>query len=168
MGITSAIWMSGNGAQPEFAPLNQRRMAGSGVFGGADLTSNFFHFPISTPVILNDKRTLLARAFVLYRMQFCTVEKVELWSADNRLAVFAVTQESGNIADHASVLRRAFEDDKTAFQLQPHFGSMMETPLGLSIAVKVRFDSRIIPTDTKRHLGQIEFFAAGGDWVATP
>jgi len=171
MAIKLATWMNGNGALPEFPPMTQRRMAGSCVFGATDLSTNFFHFPLTTPVIINDVRPVLARAFVLYRMKFCTVRSVQLWSGAERKAVFNVTQESGATRNQPDVDRHQFVEDKTMFTTAPRFPEPIEIRQGLSITVKVDFDSRKsvqLPNGTSQdvfqNMGSIEFFSAGVDW----
>lgn len=171
MSLTFATWLPGNGAQPEFPPFSQRRMAGSGLFGGTDTSTNFFHFPITTPVIFQDRRLRLAKAFVLYKMMFCTVENVQLWSGSQRIAVFNVPQEPGLVRDHPLIDRNGFIAAKTAFDMAPAFDGPKEFPQGLSITVKVRFDSQLsvqLFGGTQlmpRNEGKIEFFSAGADWV---
>jgi hypothetical protein len=170
MSIKLAMWLGGNGVQAEFAPLSQRRMAGSGLFGGVDVSTNFFHFPISTPVIVDDRRPLLTRAFVLYRMKFCAVQSMQLWSGRERRAVFDVTQEAGDVRTHADVDRNQFVEGKTMFSMLPLHGDPIEMSQGLTITVKVKFDSRLsstlagIPIDSFRQLGVIEFYSAGADF----
>jgi hypothetical protein len=173
MGIKMATWLHGNGAQPENAPYSQRRMAGSGLFGGTDLSTNWFHFPISTPVIVDDRRPLLTRVFVLYRMRYCAVEAVQLWSGRERIAIFSVTQEPGAIKQYSDVDRGEYVEGKTMFSLIPHYGEPKEIRQGLSISVKVKFDStEMIESppgssnyiDTLRQLGKIEFYSAGADF----
>jgi len=173
MSIKMATWLHGNGAQPENYPYSQRRMAGSGLFGGADLTTNWFHFPISTPVIIDDQRPLLTRVFVLYRMKFCAVQAVQLWSGRERITVFSVTQEPGAIKQHADVDRSEFVEGKTMFSMAATYQEPKEIRQGLSISVKVKFDStEVIESplvsnnfiDTFRQLGTIEFYSAGADF----
>jgi hypothetical protein len=171
MTIKMATWMHGNGAQPENAPLTQRRMAGSGLFGGADLSTNFFHFPITTPVIIDDQRPLLTRVFVLYRMKFCAVESVQLWSGRQRMTVFPVTQETGVSRDHPDIDRSEFVEGKTMFSMEAVYATPIEIHQGLSITVKVKFDSRESvqvgnqSQIVNRNMGAIEFFSAGVDWM---
>lgn len=173
MSIKMATWIHGNAAMNEFPPRSQRRMAGSSLFGGVDLSFNWFHFPITTPVIIDDRRPLLTQVVVLYRMQFCAVEKIQIWSGSQRMAVFNVTQESGRIRNNADVLRSQFEEGKTLFSMARDFPNL-EIRQGLSISVKVNFDS----TESKnsppgsnnfinvmRSIGTIEFFSAGADWA---
>ena len=159
-----AMWLQGNGVQPEFPPLTQLRMAGSAVFGGVDVSFNWFHFPIASPVVFDGSLTRLERVFVLYRMQFAAVEVVHVWSGSARLAVFNVVQEPGSPRTNPDVDRNAFLPGKTQFDLVPAFPAPMETPRGLSVSVKVRFDSRG-EFEARRDLGKIEFFAAGADWT---
>ena len=167
MSIKMATWLHGNGAQPEFEPRSKRRMAGSGLFGGLDLSTNWFHFPISTPVIINDARMRLSRAFVLYRMKFCAVQAVQLWSGGERVALFTPTQESGDIRHTPDVDRSTIIEDKSMFNIVPLHGSdPIQVQRGLSISVKVAFDSRqtVQNAEVARHIGTIEFFSAGADW----
>lgn len=159
-----AMWLQGNGVQPEFPPITQLRMAGSAWFTGIDQSFNWFHFPISAPVVYDGTLTRLERVFVLYRMQFAAVEAVHVWSGSSRLAVFNVIQEAGSPRTNPDVDRNAFLAGKTQFDLVPAFPAPMETPRGLSVSVKVRFDSRG-EFEVRRDLGKIEFFAAGADWA---
>jgi hypothetical protein len=171
-----ATWLSGNGVQPEFAPMSQRRMAGSGLFGGADKSENWFHFPMTTPVIIDDKRPKLTKFFVLYRMRFSSVLAVQVWSGAERLLVVNVPQESGLIRDHPDIKRDQFEEGKTMFSLDAaNSREPVDVRQGLSISVKVKFDSSVHQQlfgqwiDVPRNIGTIEFYSAGADWdfVAT-
>jgi hypothetical protein len=163
MSTKMATWLPGNAVQPEFQPLSQRKMAGSAVFGGADITNNWFHFPMTTPVIIDDRRPLLDRVFVLYKMTFCAVMKVHLWSGSTRIGAFNVVQEPGDVRRMSPVTRNNFEARKTQFSFtEDAFIDRQPVLQGLSISVNVAFDSRNI--DVIRNLGQIEFFSAGADW----
>jgi len=171
MAIKMATWLSGNGAQPEFAPYLQRRMAGSAIFGGVDLSENWFHFPITTPVIIDDRRPKLTRFFVPYRMKFCSVLKIQLWSGDERVSAFDVPQESGLIRNTPDVNRNQHIEGKTMFNLDAaNLREPIEVRKGLSISVKVKFDSSVHQQllgqwlDLPRNIGTIEFFSVGADW----
>lgn len=181
MTLRMATWLGGNGAQPEFTPFSQRRMAGSGLFGGADLSQNWFHFPLTTPVIVNppgataDQRARLLKFFVLYRMRFSSVLAVQIWSGAERLLVVDVPQESGLVRDHPDIKRDQFEEGKTVFTLdETTFREPVTVRQGMSISVKVKFDSSVHHqvlgqwVDTPRNIGSIEFFSAGADWDFAP
>ena len=176
MSIKMATWIHGNGAMNEFPPRSERRMASASLFGGVDLTFNWFHFPITTPVIIDDKRPRLTRVMVLYRMRFCAVEKVQVRSGGERIADFSVIQESGRARTNAEVMRDQFVERKTMFTIDPNI-SNAEIRQGLSISVKVNFDSvQTINSppgssnfiDAMRSIGTIEFFSAGADWTMPP
>lgn len=171
MPIKMATWLSGNAVQPEFSPHSQRRMAGSGVFGGADSSENWFHFPFTTPVYIDDKRPKLIRFAVLYRMKFCSVLKVQLWSGGERVFSADVPQLPGNIRDTPDVNRSQFEEGKTLFNFDAaNYREPIEVRQGLSISVKVKFDSSVHQQllnqwlDLPRNIGTIEFYSAGADW----
>jgi hypothetical protein len=173
MPIKMATWLHGNGAQPEFAPFSQRRMAGSGLFGGTDGSHNYFHFPLTTPVIVDDRRLLLSRIFVFARQRFCVLRDVYIYDADYRAHHF-IAQPPPLIKAINGVMQAP--PDHT----HPRFaeGLTMFTPseplpinLGLSISVKVNFDSTVINGITSpqiRNLGAIEFHSVGADWVVAP
>lgn len=177
MPIKMATWLSGNAAQPEFTPFSQRRMAGSGLFGGTDTSQNWFHFPITTPVIIDDKRPKLTKFFVLYRMKFSTVMRIHLWSGNEKIWDWYVnTSGLPTIRDRSDVDRKEFVENETMFSLNSDFAGGHPEPLeirqGLSISVKVQFDSRVhvnlpapIPDqDMARNIGTIEFYSVGADW----
>jgi hypothetical protein len=171
--IKMATWINGNAALPEFPAITERRMAGSGLFGGADKTDNWFHFPIATPVIIDDKRLSLTRAFVTYRMMFAQVLEVHIHSGQNRVATFAVNQTPtvpilrNEFRFAEDTLRDKFVESETMFTpTQP-----IEILLGLSVSMLVSFNSQVKvstihgPIVHKPNLGKIEFFSAGADWI---
>jgi hypothetical protein len=173
MSVKMATYINGNAALPEFPALSERRMAGSGTFGGNDLTDNWFHFSMTTPIMLDNKRLSLARAFIFYRMMYAQVTDVHLCSGQTKVAEFKVTQvptvpvRGTNIRFADDTLRDQYAELETMFTpTQPIvIGS------GLSVSIKVSFNSQALqnarpgPTITKRNLGKIEFYSVGVDWV---
>ncbi len=173
MATKMATWMHGNGAQPEFTPFSQRRMAGSGLFGGVDGAHNFFHFPLTTPVIVDDKRLLLSKIFVFARQRYCVLRDIYIYDADFRAYQFSADPPpltpavNGTLMPPPDHTHPRFTENKTMFSLpQP-----LPINLGLSISVRVSFESRLIngiSPPTLRNLGAIEFYSVGADWVVAP
>ena len=169
MSIKMAMWLHGNGAQYENYPYSQRRMAGSGLFGGADRTKNWFHFPITTPVIVDDKRLKLTKVFVHYRLKFSIIKKVHLFDGRTRIAEFDVENTSlvravsGLLQPAPDYWPAEFEEKKTMFSLE----TPVEIRQALSVSVNTNFESEIIDgtgVPNLRHLGSVEFFSAGADF----
>ena len=169
MSIKMAMWLHGNGVQAENYPYSQRRMAGSGLFGGADRTKNWFHFPITTPVIVDDKRLKLTKVFVDYRLKFSLIRKLHVFDGRTRIAevdvdipplVRALNGTYQPPADHSP---GEFIEKMTMFTLEVP----VEIRHGISVTVNVNFDSEIIGglgIPNLRHLGSVEFFSAGADF----
>lgn len=172
MAIKMATWLHGNGAQPEFTPFSQRRMAGSGLFGGTDRSHNYFHFPLTTPVIVDDKRPRLAKIFVFARQRYCVLRDIFIYDADYRAYQFIahpppmVPQINGSAMPPADHAHPRFVEGQTMFTLP----EPLQINLGLSISVKVSFNSELVGNVglQLRNLGSIEFFSVGADWVAAP
>src|SRR5574337_518077 len=109
------------------------------------LKGYWFHFPISTPVIVSDRRAALLRAFVLWTASDGVAPvAVHLWDANSRIAVFGVAPHPGGTTDMVQGVTR--------FDLAaPHpvvFG------IGVSVAVAAQRD------------GTVTFVSAGLDLQA--
>jgi hypothetical protein len=77
----TAVWVGGCVARPmrvgpgslekvsgiDWTDINGDPLGSHITFRGVGGTTNWFHFPIPTPVILNDKRANLKKVFVFYR-----------------------------------------------------------------------------------------------------
>jgi hypothetical protein len=170
MAIKMATWLHGNGAVAEFPPMAKRNMAGSAIFQGADLSTNFFHFPITTPVIIDGVRPKVVRVFVLHTLRFSEVREVELRSGLFRAARFTPASEPLAVRQRPEVNRSDFVLNKSMFEFAP-----LDTPKqidqGLGITLKVFFDSTESLQqadgsfiDRHRNIGTIEFFSVGVDW----
>lgn len=169
MSIKMAMWMHGNGVQYENYPFSQRRMAGSGLFGGADRTKNWFHFPVATPVIFDDKRLKLTKVFVHYRLKFSLIKKLHVFDGRTRIAEVDVDTPplvraiNGVFQPPADHFPAEFVEKMTMFTLE----RPIEVHQGISVSVNANFDSEIIDgtgIPNLRHLGSIEFFSAGADF----
>lgn len=66
MPLKAAMWVHGNACHVE-GQVESVTLRGTGalVTGKSDVTTRF-HFPIPTPVVLDDRRLRLVRVFVLY------------------------------------------------------------------------------------------------------
>src|SRR5262245_36098339 len=106
MQIKSAVWVHGTSVQPEYAvPSIARKGWGTQIVGnpsvfisgqpgvadfwsGPQTVRNWFHFALTTPVIIDDARPKLTRCFVLFFAQQAWVREVHVWDANRQLAVF--------------------------------------------------------------------------------
>lgn len=170
-------WLSGNAAQPEHPPLWSRYMAGSSQFKGGDLSENWFHFALTTPTSIEDHQTRIRRFFVQYRMKFCSVIAVHVWSGPERKLIADVTQPAGSIRNTQDIDRNNLDEGTTLFTLGAiatghsyNYADPIQVTRGISISVKVRFDSRESRqvngefVEVNRNLGMIEFYSVGADW----
>jgi hypothetical protein len=74
------------------------RQSGGATFKGKFGTSNWFHVPIATPVIVADTRAKLVQVFVMFRCGSatghnadtagCNVTDMHVWDGPNRIARF--------------------------------------------------------------------------------
>ncbi|HZC44541.1 MAG TPA: hypothetical protein VE195_10225 [Acidobacteriaceae bacterium] len=77
------------------------RQSGGTTFQGKVGTSNWFHVPIATPVIINDVRVKLQQVFVMFQcgsvaavtnnnalLAGCNVTDVHVWDGPNRIHMF--------------------------------------------------------------------------------
>ena len=170
MSIKMATWLNGNGAQPEQHPYAQRRMAGSGLFGGVDRSNNWFHFPITTPVIIEDRRLKLTRVFIHYRLRYSILREVHVYDGQYRVADFVaappplVRALNGSLQPPPEHTANEFVEGVSMFTLS----SPLEIRQGIGLSAHVQFDSEVIDGSgipNLRHLGSVEFYSAGADWV---
>lgn len=109
MSIKAAMWVPGTAARVEYPELLTWRPPVPGAAGlppnppqrditinGANVTfsqqyqsgagnSNWFHFPIPTPVILDDTRVQLLQVFIFYVAQVARLKSVHVWDGPNRV-----------------------------------------------------------------------------------
>jgi hypothetical protein len=156
------MWVHGNIVQAEFPELLGRRpttqpfgdRAGFGAFFRpltAAAGNNWFHFPMPTPVIINDVRPGLSRVFVFYNATRASIVNLHIFDGKNRIKAFDDLQ--GFVGDHSSSI-----DDKNTFLVDPP----LTVFFGLGLSVQVHFfgvdpDSPIFP--------QIQFVTSGADFT---
>ncbi len=129
MAIKAAIWTHGHGVKPERegAWLNTSRPGWGALFktGGG---SHWFHIHFSGPVLLNDQRLKLTKAFVMFESKNnATVEALNIY--DGRNKVFT----ADNLAlagDHSTNL-----DNQNTWVINPP----IEIKFGLGYSVLVKF-----------------------------
>jgi|SRR5664279_1387634 len=133
------------------------RQSGGTTFQGKVGTSNWFHVPIATPVIIAGTRAKLVRVFVMFRcgspashanndasIAGCNVTNVHVWDGPNRIARFGPF----NLFDE----HRFHLDTSNTFKL----ASPTDVFWGLELAVQVSFTQN----------EPITFASAGADFDA--
>ena len=136
MAIKMATWLHGNGAVPQFPPSSPRNVGGSARFQGADRSTNFFHFPITTPVIIDTHRPKVTKIFVLHTARFCRITKIERRSGVQRAWGFNPIQEPGDIPQQAEVVNSNFILDKSMFNVAPlNNPNKIDQRLGVTVMV---------------------------------
>jgi hypothetical protein len=128
-------------------------------FYGEKNTTNWFHFPLNAPVILNGERLKLSKIFVFFR---CTVasqhedperwygtkiHSVHVWDGAERIKTFDNLELSG--------LHKTIKENVTQFILEP----AIPVYYGINISVGVTFFGHYITYN------KIKFYAAGGDFI---
>lgn len=129
MPIKAAIWAHGHGMEPERAGawLNTSRPGWGAIFrtGGG---SHWFHCHFNIPVILDDKRLKLQKAFVMFEAKNNAKVKA-LHIYDGRNKIFGVDNLSVT-GDHSSAL-----DAQNSWIVNPP----IELKFGLGFSVLVEF-----------------------------
>ena len=125
-------------------------------FSGA-VNSNWFHFPIPTPVILNDTRLQLLRVFVLFHAQLATISRVHIWDGPNLLFELNSVGQSG---DHLGQI-----DASNTFPMNANTTFSPSPPVffGLNISVEVDFLPEAASNPMIRSL--VVFSTAGADFL---
>lgn len=173
MAIKLAMWLGGTAAVPESPPPSARHMAGSALFGGLDRTDNWFHFALSTPVIVDDRRPLLTRVFVLYRLRYASASALHVHDGGTLVETFSPWAEppapvpGGQNPTPPLTDRTGFIDGKSAFTL----ATPRALGLGLSVSLRVAFRSDVtdgVHPPVLRNIGSVEFLGAGADFAPAP
>jgi Family of unknown function (DUF6623) len=171
--IRSAVWIHGTSVQAEYpVPSIARKGWGTQVIGNPSIfvsqpaigdfwsgpasVRNWFHFALTTPVILDDVRPRLARCFVLFFAQQAWVRAVHLWDANQKVAEFDTS---------------GFNFTGDWMQIAPENTFSPPQPLtiafGLGISVGVDFERGQIPIEGGRVRmagGEILFTTVGADF----
>jgi hypothetical protein len=148
MVIQAAMWIHGNSVRPENeGPFLNKVNIGWGARFNAVNGGNWFHFPFSSPVILNDVRPLLSKAFVFYKTTGdVKITNVHIYDGPTLLKNFDNLTLQG---DHSTAI-----DDQNSWLLP----SPQELKWGLGISVGVSFGNFANNT-----IPEILFCSAGVD-----
>jgi Family of unknown function (DUF6623) len=156
MALKAAMWVHGNTVHVE-GPVEGVTLRGDGalVTGKSDVTTRF-HFPIPTPVVLDERRLRLVRVFVLYDTRPQTVSPDALGPKLLNVRVFDGSRLVGAF-DHLALTGPHDKalDGANTFTLAP----AVEVFFGLSLSVSMFFEGA--PSEEKR---TILFTAAGADF----
>ena len=172
--IKSAVWVHGTSVEPEYpVPSLVRKGWGTQIVGngsvflkpgptldyewfGPPSVWNWFHFALTTPVIIDDARPRLTRCFVLFRADVAWVRAVHVWDANRKVAEFD-TSGINLTGDYMQI-----GTDNTFTLSTPEVISF-----GLGISVSVEFQRGQIPLGTgyvRMAGGEILFTTAGADF----
>jgi hypothetical protein len=142
MALKAAMWVHGTIVEAENAVNFVSRKGWGATFGGQN-TFNWFHIPITTPVILDDIRPQLVKVFVFYRTNGAVIRNLHIWDAATRVKVFDNLNLSG---DHSRGI-----DASNSWVIAPPLG--IAFGLGISVGVQFLIDP-----------GDILFTSAGADF----
>lgn len=112
-------------------------------------SDNWFHFPITSPITLDDVRPLLVKVFVLYNAQNVQVTNIHIWDGRRLVKEFNDLSLTG---DHSGDI-----DSSNSWTIDPP----AQIAFGLGISVGARF----LPGDLDMpQASEILFTTAGGDF----
>ncbi|HEX9062847.1 MAG TPA: DUF6623 family protein [Clostridia bacterium] len=151
MSIKEAVWVHGTGFEVEFPQLLDSYVRrGWGIhYWGKENTFNWFHIPITTPVIINDARPNLVKAFVLFKTTGWTkVKNIHLYDGIQKVLDLNGLSLSGNNESSLTA--------SNTFTLNPP----KTIRYGLGISVGVEFG----PHDSSGY-PEILFTTAGADFA---
>jgi hypothetical protein len=150
-----AVWVHGNVVAVE-SPQNLKpdgivRIGWGSSFVGKSGSTNWFHIPITTPVILDNVRPKLKKVFVKYKSMDGQITKLHIYDGGKKVKAFDGLKLMG---DHSGAL-----DDSNSWPSDP--------PLiiysGLSISVAYKFDTLFDSTPPVPNL-ELLFTSAGADF----
>ena len=175
MSLTTAMWVPGTAARVEYPerltwrpplpapagfppnpPLREIGINGANIFfsqqnqSGA-VNSNWFHFPIPTPVILDNIRAQLLQVFVLYQTQVSRITSLHVWDGPNLI------MEQNNLSlvgDHLAAI-----DASNTFVFNP----LLSVFWGINISVQAEFLPESPTQPMFRSL--VAFSTAGADFI---
>jgi hypothetical protein len=145
MALKAAMWVHGTIVEPEYPPLYAVRRGWGTHFGGAHGTTNWFHIPITTPVILDGVRPRLVKVFVFFHGSGGYINQLHVY--DGRSLVKTLTDLRGG--DHSGWI-----EPENTWEITPP----LEIRLGLGICVSVSFITN------PQNPGEILFTTAGADF----
>lgn len=145
-----ASWVQGNVTQVEYPARlgkpKQLHIGWGARFWGKENTSNWFHIPVTTPVIVENVRTQLKKVFVLFKTYGdAKVTSVHVYDGDKLIKFFDNLSITGS---HMTT------DASNTFNVIPN----ISVRYGLSLAVRVEFGAK-----TGSDFASILFTSAGVD-----
>ena len=143
MGLKAAMWVHGTIVQAENRPDSESRKGWGAQFGGR-ATKNWFHIPITIPVVLDSARPKLAKIFVFYKTNGATIKNIHVFDGPTRVTAFDGLTLNG---EHSRSL-----DASNSWAITPSL--TISSGLGLSVGVDFGVDP-----------GDILFTAAGADFM---
>jgi len=143
MGLKAAMWVHGNIVRAENPPDFETRR-GWGIQFGGRAKINWFHIPLTTPVILDSVRPKLAKIFVFYKTNGATIKSIHVFDGPTKVKAFDGLNLSG---DHSKSL-----DASNTLAITPS----LTISSGLGLSVGVEFGATP---------GDILFTAAGADFM---
>jgi hypothetical protein len=151
MALKAAMWIHGTIVEAENpADLTLVRRGWGTHFFGRQFTSNWFHFPIPTPVILDDTRPQLVKVFVFYQTGAARIINLHVYDGPRRVKAFDNLNLSG---DHSGSV-----DSANSFVIDPPITILF----GLGISVAVEFT---VGDPDRPALPGILFTTAGADFA---
>lgn len=150
MSLKAAMWVSGTSVEPERTGswLNTTRAGWGSHFRTAN-TSNWFHIPITTPVILEDQRPHLSKAFVFFATKGnAKITAVHFYDGQKKVKALDNLALQG---DHF-----AAPDATNSWVLSPAL--TVSYSLGISVCVEFGAFNQVVP--------EVVFYSAGADFTA--
>lgn len=135
---TYAFWIHGNNVevQDPNSVIEGRFDWGTQYINRSD-NENWFHFPIPTPVIIDDVRPPLIRVFVFYNAVTATINEVRVRDGSRLVTAFT---NLNLVGDHSS----GPEDNINSWKIDPPAG--IAFGLGISVAAAIPRHQAIIFT----------------------
>ncbi|MCJ7515532.1 MAG: hypothetical protein MUO89_06150 [Dehalococcoidia bacterium] len=163
MPLKAAMWVHGTIVEVEYperlAPVSIDGLVRRGWgthFWGNENTANWFHIPITTPVILDDIRPPLIKVFVFYKTEGnAKITNIHVYDGRSRVKAFDGLALSGDHSGGGGV------DASNSWVVEPPITILY----GLGISVGVEFGSQVnidIPWP------EILFTTAGADFKKQP
>jgi hypothetical protein len=160
MSLKTSMWVHGTIAEVEDATgiAKTARMGWGTSFTGKPGKLNWFHFPITTPAILDDIQPLLVKVYVFYFSDQSkgsgvpVIRNVQLYDGSQKIKSFDNLDLSG---DHGSK-----QDAQNSWAVDPP----IKINHGLGVSVRVEFPTLTKPPDVPISSMDILFTAVGADF----
>lgn len=153
MALKAAMWVHGTIVEVE-APqryFNVYRKGWGTEYEALTGEEYWFHFPIATPVMLDDVRTQLIKIFVFYRTDVNTkITKVHVYDGPTKVKAFEGLVLSG---DHSAGI-----DSSNSWDIDPPIGILYG--LGISVCAQFSWPGYM-------QYPKILFTTAGADFISS-